>query len=203
MGSSTDAPQFQEVSGSSNPLLSLLLCLCFFAASFSCFGSNRHQSAEEWRRLAATNRPPPQVFVNAEEIRFYFPDETRAIGFRAELSRPRIRTDGYEVSFALLRLQKKLPEVQKGETGWRRPVLIAGEQWHALAAKLLGELTPSSPGHGDYYRGLLGDRFLYRDAGGAAKTSPLAPLPPGVVIDHRYSTEETLQFWAVCSRNNF
>ena len=192
MGSSVDVPQNQAID-SLSLRLTLLFFLFLFAATFCSSGANRRQSAEEWRRLVGTNRPAPQVFVNSKEVRFYFPSEGRGIGFRAELNRPRVPTDGYEVSFALLRLEHNLSEIQKGETGWRRPVLIAGEQWHALATKLLGELTPSLRGHGIYYRGLLGDRFLYRAADGSAKTSPISPPVPGVVIDHRYSTEETLQ----------
>src|SRR5262252_6063512 len=60
-----------------------LLCF-FFLSPYVCFAASRRQSAEEWRRLTATNQPLPKVMVRDDEVRFYFPDSQRPIGFKAD-----------------------------------------------------------------------------------------------------------------------
>jgi cardiolipin synthase len=170
-----------------------LASLAWFAA-FDCHAASRRQSADEWRRLTATNAPLPRVFVHDDEIRFYFPSAPRPIGFVAWLGKERLKTDGYQVSSALLRLKKKLKPVEPDD--WKEPVVIAGAQWRLLATNLLAGLTPATPGKAKYYRGLLGDRVLYRDARGQVALAPVNQPPPGVKIDHRYSVEESLQLLA-------
>jgi phosphatidylserine/phosphatidylglycerophosphate/cardiolipin synthase-like enzyme len=167
-----------------------------FGFPLICHGASKRQSAEEWLRLNATNAPPPRVVAKPDEIRFYFPRDPRQIGFTAELERSRLPTEGYQVSSSLLRLHKKLAPVNPGTDGWKEPVVIAGDQWRRLATNLLAGLTPATPGHAKYYRGVLGERILYRDSSGRAMVVPLAKMPKGVSIDHRYSIEESLQILA-------
>jgi cardiolipin synthase len=170
--------------------------VCWSCADSVCHAASRRQSAEEWWRLTATNSPLPRVLVRDDEIRFYFPHDSRPIGFVAKLGRERLPTAGYKVSSALLRLKRKLAPVTPGTDGWREPVMIAGQEWRLLATNLLASLTPATPGHAKYYRGLLGDRLLYRDMQGKASRIPLSQPIHGVVIDHRYSIEESLQILA-------
>ena len=173
------------------------LCLCWSLASPSgCAAASREHSAQEWRRLTATNAPPPRVLVHDDEIRFYFPAEPRPLGFIARLGRQRLPTTGYQVSSSLLRLKRKLSPIAPGTDGWREPVLVDTPEWRRLATNLLAGLTPATVGHAKYYRGLLGDRLLYRDAQGKASSAPLGKLPPGVVVDRHYSIEESLQMLA-------
>jgi phosphatidylserine/phosphatidylglycerophosphate/cardiolipin synthase-like enzyme len=162
-----------------------------------CHAATRHQSFEEWRRLTATNALPPLVLVHDDEIRFYFPDRSKTIGFKAKLGHLRVPTTGYQVSSALLRLEKNVPRVTAGAPGWRQPLIITGQEWRYLATNLLAGLTPATPGHAKYYRGLFAERLLYRDSQGKAALAPITQPPSGVVIDHRYSIEESLQFLAV------
>jgi len=176
-------------------LTPVALVLVLFVPSF-VHGASRRQSAEEWLRLNGTNAPLPRVMANPHEIRFYFPAEPRPVGFIAELERARLPTDGYQVSSSLLRLHKKLKPVTPGTDGWREPVIIAGNEWRRLATNLLAGLTPATPGRAKYYRGIFGERILYRDATGRAAVAPLANKPEWVVIDHRYSIEESLQILA-------
>lgn len=182
-----------RISGGAWLLTWMVACLVCTAA-LDCQAASRRQSAGEWRRLTATNAPPPRVFVHDDEIRFYFPSARRPIGFIAHLGKERLRTEGYQISSALLRLKKKLKPV--AEDGWKEPVVIAGDQWRRLATNLLAGLAPATPEHAKYYRGLLGERILYRDSQGAVSLAPVNQPPPGVVIDHRYSIEESLQLLA-------
>lgn len=179
-----------------NRLASGLLVGLLLLRAHSCAAASRRQSTEEWRLLTATNAPPPRVLVHDDEVRFYFPGEARPIGFKAKLPRLRLPTTGYQVGSALVRLERKLRPVPPGAPGWREPVTIAGQDWRLLATNLLAGLTPATSGHAKYYRGLLGDRLLYRDFQGLAVRIPIDQPPPGVVIDRRYSIEETLQIFA-------
>ncbi len=177
-------------------LLALVLAGWALPRASVCHGASRRQSAEEWRRLTATNAPLPRVLVHNDEVRFYFPAEPRPIGFRAKLPHLRLPTEGYQVTSALLRLERKLASGPEGAPGWREPVVIAGQEWRRLATNLLTGLTPATAGHAKYYRGLLGDRLRYRDVRGIAVSVPLNQAPPGVIIDRRYSIEESLQILA-------
>jgi len=176
-------------------LLSALICWSLTGASV-CPGASGRRSAEEWWRLTATNAPLPRVLVQNNEIRFYFRNDSRPIGFIAKLGRERLPTAGYNVSSALLRLKRNLSAAVPGTDGWREPVIIAGQEWRLLATNVLAGLTPSTPGHAKYYRGLFGDRLLYRNLQGKASSLPLNRPAHGLVIDHRYSIEESLQILA-------
>src|SRR5437763_14694896 len=83
----------------------------FIGCCLRCQGAAPQQSANECHRLTTTNAPLPRVLIHDDEIRFYFPAEPHAIVFVAQLGRPRLPTAGYQVSSALLKLKKKLPEV--------------------------------------------------------------------------------------------
>lgn len=74
--------------------------------------------------------------------------------------------------------------------------MIAGLDWRQLATNLFYELVPQQPGHGICYQAFLADRVLYRDAQGVPRLAPLRDQPPGLVIDRRYTVEETLEVLA-------
>ena len=113
--------------------------------------------------------------------------------FNADWRHLRVPTEGYKVNSALVRWKQnlsRLPELDKH--GWREATVIAGAEWRHLATNLLETLTPKSPGHGAYYQAFFSDRLLYRDAQGVARFALEGEQPGGVIIDHRYSIEETL-----------
>lgn len=178
--------------GSIRALLRWSLVGLSLAACTACCGASRRQSAEQWWRLTGTNAAPPYVVVNARQIRFYFPAATRPLGFVAALGHQRLRMEGYQVSSALLRFKKKL-DPPKLNQGWIEPVIIEGGEWRRMSTNLLAGLTPAQPGHAYYYRGLLGDRLLYRATNGVPSSAPVSRPPPRVVIDRRYSMEESLE----------
>jgi phosphatidylserine/phosphatidylglycerophosphate/cardiolipin synthase-like enzyme len=171
--------------------------LSLLAAPQVTTAASPRRSADEWARLTRTNLPPPRVVVGQDEVRFYFPTTAHSVGFVAKLGRARLPTTGYQVSSALLRLKKNLPSVTPGTDGWTEPVVIAHEEWRRLSTNLLAALTPATAGHAKYYRGLLGDRILYRDSQDRPAMALIGQPPPLVVIDHRYSIEESLQLMAV------
>lgn len=172
-----------------------LVCAGFFGGPL-CLASSRRHSSEEWHRLTATNAPAPVVLVHRDQVRFYFNTEPRPVAFVADLGRQRLPTTGYQVSSALLRLKKRLPIVTPGQDGWGQPVEVSREEWHRLATNIMSALTPVTTGHANYFRGLLADRLLFRDPQGQAASAPINQPPPGVVIDRRYSIEETLRILA-------
>ena len=191
-GLQTDNQHSQGVFG----LMSKSVLLLAWLTAMPVVASSPRQSADEWRRLSGTNSPPPQVFVGTREVRFYFPTDDHAIGFVARLEPGRLPTTGYQVSSALLHLKKRLPPVDPNDH-WRRPVLIAGAEWREISTNVMAGLTPVTPGHAKYYRGLLGDRILYRNTLGRPAVALLGQPPPAVVVDHRYSVEETLRLLAI------
>jgi phosphatidylserine/phosphatidylglycerophosphate/cardiolipin synthase-like enzyme len=96
----------------------------------------------------------------------------------------------------LLRWNQRLPRLPKDERGWREATVVAGAEWSRLATNLFSALTPAAPTHAIYYQGFLADRLLYRGAQGAIRSVPIGEQPKEVVIDRRYSTEETLELLA-------
>jgi len=114
--------------------------------------------------------------------------------FNADWSHLRVPTENYKVNSALIRWKQNLPRLPElDKRGWREATVIAGAEWRHLATNLLEALTPKSPGHGASYQAFLSDRILYRDAQGVACFALEGEQPGGVIIDHRYAIEETLE----------
>src|SRR5436190_17541057 len=179
-------------------ITALTVCLmgCVSASSGSHGQPGKQQSLNEWRRLTEKSAVPPKVFVNHNQIRFYFWPETNVVvQFRADLMRQRWPSDGYAVDTGPLVLEGKPSPIPRDRI-WREARVISGMEWRQLATNLIGALTPPSPGHGAYYRGLLGGSFLYRDAEGTPRFGSMNKPDEGITIDHRYSIEETLQILA-------
>jgi phosphatidylserine/phosphatidylglycerophosphate/cardiolipin synthase-like enzyme len=162
----------------------------------------KQKSLDEWRALTSPSAPAPRVFVKGNTIRFYFQTETGVMGFSANWSHHRIPTDAYKVRTALIQLEPGLPPLPEGRRGWREARVIAGSEWHQLTTNLIAALTPQARGHGVYYQGLLADRLLYRDAEGLPKFGPVADHPDGLIIDRRFSIEETLELLARLMEEN-
>jgi cardiolipin synthase len=169
----------------------LLLSSAVAEASAST-ATARQQSLDEWRSLTSAGAPPPQVFVKGDNIRFYFPAEASVVEFRGDWSRVRVPTDGYKVNSALLHWNQKLSRVPQETHGWRQATVIAGPEWRRLATNLLAKLTPSTPDHAACYQAFLSDGVLYRDTQGLPRLAPMGEPPKGIIIEHRYSVEETL-----------
>ncbi len=83
-----------------------------------------------------------------------------------------------------------------GERGWREAVVVAGAEWRRMASELIAQLTPATPGHGAYYQAFLADGVLYRDQQGNPRFAARGDQPGEVEIEHRFSTEETLDILA-------
>jgi len=132
------------------------------------------------------------VLVRGYQVRFYFITETGVQAFRGDWSRLRVPTSGFRAHSALLRWDQKLSAVPKSDH-WREASVIAGAEWRQLATNLIVELAPKTAGHGAYYEAFLADRLLYRDKEGVARSVPVGEVPPDVVVEHRYSTDETLE----------
>ena len=173
------------------------LVVLFLGNPLDAFAAAPKQaSLDEWRSLTAPSAPAPRVFVKGDAIRFYFQVGTDVVEFGAHWSRLRVPTEGFRVNSALLHWHEKLPRLPEGERGWREATVIAGAEWNRLTTNLLAALTPTTPLHGVYYQGFLADRFLYRDAHGAPCPVAIGEQPREVVIDRRYSIEETLDLMA-------
>ena len=156
--------------------------------------TSKQQSLDEWRSLTSPTAAAPRVFVKGDEIRFYFHGQTNELEFNADWRHLRVPTEGYRVNSALLRWQQNLSRIPELDRhGWRKATVIAGAEWRHLATNLLEVLTPKTPGHGVYYQAFFSNRFLYRDAQGIARFAPDDEQPAGVMMDHRYSVEETLE----------
>jgi len=117
------------------------------------------------------------------------------VEFKAKLTPQRWPADGYAVDSGPLILQGKPEPIPRGPP-WREARVISGTEWRQLSTNLIGALTPASPGHGAYYRGLLGAKFMYRDADGTPRFGTMSEPHEGITIDRHYSIEETLQILA-------
>ena len=173
------------------------ILLAVFFVSAAGMGVNaatpKQQSLDQWRNLTSPTAEAPRVFVKGDDVRFYFHGATNEMEFSADWRHLRVPTEGYRVNSALVRWKQNLsrmPELDK--RSWREATVIAGAEWRHLATNLLETLTPDSPGHGVYYQAFFSDRILYRDAEGVARFAPEGEPPAGMIIDHRYSIEETL-----------
>ena len=158
--------------------------------------SNKQQSLDEWRSLTSSNAPVPRVFVHGERVRFYFPSEGEIIAFQANWSRLRVPTSDYRVHSALLHWDQKLLTIPEHDRSWHEARVIAGTEWRQMAGRLIAQLTPVASGHGAYYQAFLADRLLYRDAEGRPRSKLLSEPHEDIVIDRRYSVDETLDLLA-------
>jgi len=174
----------------------VVLLFAFFvgaAGTGAGAATSKQQSLDEWRNLTSPTAEAPRVFVKGDEVRFYFHSGSNEMEFNADWSHLRVPTEGYRVNSALVRWKQNLSRMPAlDKHGWREATVIAGAEWRRLATNLLEALTPKSPGHGAYYQAFFSDRVLYRNAQGVACLAPDSEQPAGVVIDHQYSIEETL-----------
>src|SRR5437899_1320979 len=176
----------------------LLSCLIFSLEfqSYSRSATTKQQSLDEWRNLTAPAAQLPRVFVKGDRVRFYFVTEDGIEAFKAHWNRARAPTGRYKVHSALLSWDQRLSHIPEGERGWREAAVIAGEEWRQLASDLTTALTPKTPGHGAFYQAFLSDRLLYRDVDGVPKSEPATGQPSNIVIDHRFTIDETLELIA-------
>jgi len=180
-------------------LESKVLCLLLgLAGSTACLGAGatKQASLDEWRAITAPEAPVPRVFVKGGQVRLYFQSETNVIEFGARWLRHRIPSTSYRINSAILRWNQKLPRIPEGSRRWREATVIAGAEWNRLATNLVAEMAPTTPGHGIYYQGFLADRLLYRNAQGTALSVPIGEQPKDVILDSRFSIEETLAILA-------
>jgi cardiolipin synthase A/B len=173
-------------------LFLLIFCRCA-AWSATSTATARQQSLDEWRNLTSPPAEAPRVFVKGDVVQFFFPTEDGVEAFSARWTRLRVPTTGYRADSALLRWDQKLERLPEGARGWREATVIAGESWRRLATNLVAELTPKSPGRGYYYEAFLAGRLFYRDTQGVAHLAAAGEQPAGIVVEHRYPIEETLQ----------
>ncbi len=167
--------------------------LALGATSCATKPASKQQSLDEWRSLTAPGAPSPRVFVKGDAIRMFFQGDAGVEEFGANWSRLRVPTESYRINSALLRWHQKLPRMPtEGERGWREAVVIAGAEWSQLSTNIMATLTPKEPLHGIYYQGLIADRLLYRDANGLPWAVPIGEQPKDVIVERRYSIEETL-----------
>ena len=159
-------------------------------------GATKQESLDEWRNLTAPNAPAPRVFVKGDHVRFYFFSGQGIEAFDAHWTRLRVPTGQYNVSSALVRWDQKLSKVPEHEHGWREATVIGSAEWRQLATNLIAVLTPKAPTHGAFYQAFLSDRLLYRDKEGVARVALATERPADIVIEHRYSMDETLEVLA-------
>jgi cardiolipin synthase len=176
-----------------------LFFFLFFLQQFQGYSRSAttiQQSLDEWRNLTAPAAPLPRVFVKGDRVRFYFITEDGIEAFKAHWSRRRAPAGRYKVHSALLSWDQRLSRIPEGERGWREATVIAGEEWRKLAGDLMAALTPETPGHGAFYEAFLADRLLYRDVDGVPRSAPATGQPSNIVIDHRFTIDETLDLIA-------
>jgi phosphatidylserine/phosphatidylglycerophosphate/cardiolipin synthase-like enzyme len=179
-------------------LASLLAGLLLFVSASPAAQATtaKQRSLDEWRSLTSPGTNAPRAFVRGDRIRFYFQVGTNFFEFTGDWSRHRIPTSGYRVDSALLRWKQRVSRIPDGGRSWRQATVIAGNEWRQLATNLFHELVPPTPGHGFYYQAFLADRLLYRDNDGLPRVAPPREQPPGVIVDRRYTIEETLEVLA-------
>ena len=158
--------------------------------------ANRQLSLDEWRALTGPSNTPPRVFVKGDNLRFYFQTTNDMQGFSADWSRVRVPGHDYKVNSAVLRWDPALPKKLTDQHGWHEVRVIPRPAWREFATNLIAILAPPTPGHGAYYQAFLADGLLYRDTNGLPRFSALSDQAAHVVIDRRYSTEETLELLA-------
>jgi len=180
----------------------MLRTVLFFLLAFTLIGVDataataKQRSLDEWRSLTLSGTNAPRAFVRGDHTRFYFQVGTNFFEFTGNWRWHRVPTGGYRVDTALLRWRQRISRIPDGGRSWRKATVIAGNDWRQLATNLFRELAPEAPGHGIYYQAFLTDRLLYRDKDGVTRVAPLRDQPPGVVVDRRYTVEETLEILA-------
>lgn len=161
----------------------------------------RSKSVTEWRRLTGANPAHAEAFLHKDDLWIVFSSAGAKVEFSASLGRVRIPAEGYQVNSALLKLRERLVPNLSGRN-WREATVIEEREWQQLATNLVERLTPSDPGHGRYYQGLMSDRLLYRDSQGIARSTSMTDAANRLVVEARFSIQETLQILARLMEEN-
>jgi phosphatidylserine/phosphatidylglycerophosphate/cardiolipin synthase-like enzyme len=176
--------------------LALFLVVLKLSGTEAAAATAKQRSLDEWRSLTSPGTNAPRAFVRGDHTRIYFQVGTNFFEFTGNWSWHRVPTSGYRVDSALLRWKQRISKIPDGGRSWREATVIAGNDWRQLATNLFRELVPRTPGHGVYYQAFLADRLLYRDNEGLPRVVPLRDQPSGVIVDRRYTVEETLDVLA-------
>jgi phosphatidylserine/phosphatidylglycerophosphate/cardiolipin synthase-like enzyme len=177
-------------------LILLFVLLLSVAPGPAAMAPASQESLDAWRALTSTSAPPPRAYVKGNEVRFYFQVEGSVTAFSANWSRVRVPTPDYKVNSAILRWDRGLTQFPPAGNGWREAAVIAGADWKRMAIHLLSALAPAEPGKAVCYQSFLADRILYRDSQGAVHLAPERDAPEGVVLERRYTAEESLEILA-------
>jgi len=106
--------------------LSILLVGCASTGSEGHLEPGKKQSLKEWHRLTVESVRNPRVFVDHEQIRFYFyPQTNRPVEFRAKLTRLRLPSEEYQINSAPLLLLRKTSPMPIAEHHWREARFIS------------------------------------------------------------------------------
>jgi phosphatidylserine/phosphatidylglycerophosphate/cardiolipin synthase-like enzyme len=172
--------------------------LVLWLATAGCVSPSgrRQQSLDEWRSLTETASARPRVFVRGDNVRFFFDTEKGVEVFAGDWQRLRVPSGNYRVNTATLRWEQRLSQASTPGQDWREALVISGAEWHQISATLTERLTPSLPGRGLLYEAFLADRLLYRDAEGVARSAPAGETPESILVERRFSLEETLAILA-------
>ena len=153
----------------------------------------RQASLDEWRELTSATAPAPAVFIKGRNAVFLFETATNEVAFKGTWSGFRIPSNRYRVRSALLKWQENRQIKTPPDRSWRRARVIAGAEWKTFSTNLITALAPKQSGHGVCYQGFFSDRVLFRASDGRAGISAEGQEPPNIIIDHRYTLEETLE----------
>lgn len=157
---------------------------------------DKQQSLDAWRRLTASAEPAARAYAKGDNVRIYFSNETGVVEFQADWKPLRVPSPDYRINSAILRRSKKPSPLPEAAHGWREAIVVAGAAWQRLTTNVIEEMTPRAPDHGIYYQTFLADGFLYRDGQGVRHSAALGLQPADLVVEQRYSIDETIDVMA-------
>jgi len=162
------------------------------ASNLSAPLSPQQKSLNEWRDLTSPAASPPRAFVKGDNLKLVFGVGTNVVEYRGDWTKLRIPSQGFRIHSALLRLDRSSRESPRLEEHWKHARVVTGTELQRVSAMVMDDLTPRTNGHGVYYQSFLADGIFLRDSNGGVKSVEPGRAPEKLIIDRRYSMQETV-----------
>jgi phosphatidylserine/phosphatidylglycerophosphate/cardiolipin synthase-like enzyme len=132
----------------------------------------------------------PRAFVRNEHMRLYFTNDHQQLMFKAAWKRPRVSSQDFSYTGAMLEGDDSPPAVPTGKSDWREVKVLAGGEAERFVRTAAGRLAPVEPNHAAHFQLAVGDVLLLRDSTGQIKLVRFEELPAGMTIDRRLGRHE-------------
>src|SRR5436190_8945795 len=171
-------------------VLLALLTLALAEPGVRASAGGKEKTVEELRTVLQQGNFVPCAFVKGERVRLYFTNDHQRLMFKAAWKRPRVSSQEFSYTGAMLECDDSPPSVPTGQSDWREVKVLASHEAVAFVRTAAARLAPVEPNHAAHFQLAAGDVLLLRDSTGEVKLVRFEEMPAGTTIDRRMGRHE-------------